>query len=127
VSGYIDPPYFLLVASLLASLAAGKAFEVSLKKLVTDWQRTRSTRGNLGNLAATPLPLPFLGIAGGICSFLTAGLTIFGFPLQLSLILSVVLTLGTAGLIWFQLGKMLTLLQQGGSRAIDIDALDAAE
>jgi hypothetical protein len=127
VSGYIDPPYFLLFASLLASIAAGKAFEVSLKNLVTDWQRTRSTEGDLGNLAATPLPLPFLGIAAGIGSFLTAGLSIFGFPLQLSFILSIVLTLGTAGLIWSQLGKMLTLLQKGGSRAIDIDMFDATE
>jgi hypothetical protein len=127
VSGYIDPPYFLLVASLLASLAAGKAFEASLKKLVFDWQRTRSTRNDLGDLNNTSLPFPYLGMVGGVGTFLTAGLTIFGFPLQLSLILSIVLTLGTAGLIWAQLGKMLTLLQQGGSRAIDIDVLDARE
>jgi hypothetical protein len=127
VSGYIDPPYFLLIASLLASLAAGKAFEVSLKKLVTDWQRTRSTRNDLGNLNNTPLPLPYLGMTAGVGTFLTAGLTIFGFPLQLSLILAVVLTIATAGLIWLQLGKMLTLLQQGGSQAIDIDVLDARE
>jgi hypothetical protein len=126
VSGYPEPPYFLLIASLLASLAAGKAFEVSLKQLVEQWQKNRqsSLPRNLNN---TNLALPFLGISGGICMFLSSGLTIFGFPALLSIILSTLLTIGTATLVWSQLGKLLSLLQQGGSRAIDLDALDAPE
>jgi hypothetical protein len=123
VSGYPEPPYFLLLAGLLASLAAGSAFDVSLKQLVADWNRTRSTR-IVSSLRGSPVFLPFLGIAGGVCVFLGSGLTIFGFPFQLSLILSLILTVGTAALVWSQLGKLLMLLQKGGSRALDLDAFE---
>lgn len=62
------PPYFLLVAGLLAGLASGKAFEVTLKELIDEWVRTRSTR-ILSNLQGMQLLLPFLGICGGVCVF----------------------------------------------------------
>lgn len=126
MSVFPDPPYFLLVAGLLAGLTAGKAFEVTLKQLVLEWSRTRSSR-ILNNLGGSQLLVPFLGICGGVCVFLASGLAVFGFPLSLSYLISVLLTLGTASLIWSQLGKLLVLLEQGGSRAIDLDALDSRD
>jgi hypothetical protein len=126
VSGFPDPPYFLLVAGLLAGLASGKAFEVTLKQLVHEWARTRSSR-ILSNLHGSQLLVPYLGMCAGVCVFLASGLTVFGFPTQLSCLLSVLLTLGTAALIWSQLGKLLILLEQGGSRAIDLDTLEESK
>jgi hypothetical protein len=35
-----------------------------------------------------------------------------------------VLTVGTALLVWTQLRRLLTMLQEGGSKAIDLDALE---
>jgi hypothetical protein len=121
VSNFHEPPYFLLIAGLLAGLASGKAFEVTLKQLVNQWSKTRSTR-ILNQLQGMQLLLPFVGISGGVCVFLASGLEIYGFPTWLSYIISSILTVGTAGLIWFQLNSLLLLLAQGGSRAIDIDA-----
>jgi hypothetical protein len=118
---FADPPYFLLIASLLAGIASGTAFEATLKQLVTEWSKSRST-STLMKLRGTQLQVPFLGMAGGICVFLASGLGIFGFPIKLSYALSLSLTLFIGWLVWSQLGKVLTQLEQGGSQALDLDS-----
>jgi hypothetical protein len=55
---------------------------------------------------------------------LASGLSIYGIPHQFSYAFSVPLTIGTAALVWTQLQKLLVLLQEGGSQAIDLDALE---
>jgi hypothetical protein len=118
---YSEPPYFLLLAGLLASIASGVAFETTLKQSVLEWSRNRSTR-TLANLQGVPLLLPFLGICVGICVFLSSGMQIFGFPAQISYGIAFPLTLLTGLLIWSQLGKILVQLEQGGSKALDLDS-----
>lgn len=120
---YYDPPYVLLIVGLLAGITSGRAFEMTLRQAVKEWSQTRSTR-ILQQLQGFSLVVPFLGICGGICIFLASGLNIFGLPLQFSYIASIVLTIGTGVLVWSQLRNLLLLLQQGGSRAIDLDALE---
>ena len=66
---FSEPPYFLLVAGLLAGLACGSAFDTTLKQLVREWAKNRSTR-TLMNLQGAQLFVPFLGISAGICVFL---------------------------------------------------------
>lgn len=122
----LEPPYFLLVAGLLAAIASGVAFQVTLKQLVHEWYRTHSTR-TLSNLKGTQLLIPFLGISGGVCIFLGSGLAIFGFANWLGYSLSIVLTVITSLLIWFQLGRLLAVLEKGGSEALDLDFLRAKE
>ncbi len=115
-----EPPYFLLLASLLASLASGVAFEAVLKQSVRDWQKNRSTR-TLENLRGMQLFLPFVGIAVGSAVFLAAGVEIFGLPTKFAYALSIPMTLLVSWLVWSQLGKILTQLQEGGSKALDLD------
>jgi membrane protein implicated in regulation of membrane protease activity len=69
------------------------------------------------------LQMPFLGIGAGICVFLAAGLEIFGFPWWLSYSISLPLTLFISLLVWSQLGKLLNQLEQGGSKALDLDSI----
>jgi uncharacterized protein (DUF2062 family) len=116
-----EPPYFLLVAGLFASITSGLAFDAILKQSVQSWAKNRSTR-ILASLKGVQLMLPFLGIAIGACVFLSSGMQIFGFPGQVAYLLSIPLTAGTAGLVWFQLGKILIQLEQGGSQALDLDS-----
>lgn len=116
-----DPPYFLLVAGMLAGLTSGLAFEATLKELVQEWARTRSSR-MLANLQGVQTQLPFFGICAGVCVFLGSGLEIFGFPTWLSYSISVPLTIFMGLLVWFQLGKLLVQLDKGGSRALDLDS-----
>ncbi len=116
-----DPPYFALVAGLLISVTSGAAFEAVLKSSVQDWAKNRSTR-SLATLKGLELFLPFLGMAFGVCLFLSSGVEIFGFPTKLAYAISIPLTLFISGLIWRQLSRILTQLEQGGSKALDLDS-----
>lgn len=118
-----DPPYFLLVAGLFISVASGAAFEAVLKQSVQAWFKSKSTTA-LASLQGMELFLPFLGMALGVCLFLSSGVEIFGFPTKLAYLISVPLTIFIGWLVWRQLGKILIQLEQGGSKAIDLDALD---
>lgn len=118
---YYSAPYFLLIAGLLIALTSGVAFDASLKLLVRD----RTKNPNISTFPATKalqIQLPFLGICGGVCFFLTAGLQIFGFPAWLGYSIAVPLTLLIGGLVWFQLGSVLRQLEKGGSKALDLDS-----
>jgi hypothetical protein len=117
---YYDPPYFLLVAGLLAGITSGLAFEATLKQSAQDWAKNRSTR-TLANLKGMSLRLPFLGICAGICVFLASGVAIFGFSAKAGYAIAFPMTLLIGGLVWVQLGSVLRQLEQGGSKAIDLD------
>jgi cobalamin biosynthesis protein CobD/CbiB len=121
VYSFPEPPYFLLIFGLFAGITSGAAFEATLKQRVQEWAKNRSTR-SIAQLKGVQLLLPFLGIATGVCLFLTAGLEIFGFPTWLSYYVSIPLTLGTSALVWSQLGKLLVQLERGGSKALDLDS-----
>lgn len=116
-----EPPYFWLVFGLLAGSTSGLAFEATLKQLVGEWAKTRSSR-TLAYLRGIQLQLPFLGICLGVCIFLASGVQIFGFPASLSYLISITLTVFIGWLVWSQLGKLLTQLERGGSKAIDLDS-----
>ncbi|HEY9728311.1 MAG TPA: hypothetical protein V6D50_17810 [Chroococcales cyanobacterium] len=118
-----DPPYFLLFAGLFVGMTCGVAFEAILKQKVQEWSKNRSTR-TLAQMKGFQLLIPFLGIAVGICVFLSAGLEVFGLPAVLSYFASISLTIFTAFLVWSQLGKLLLQLERGGSKAIDLDAFE---
>lgn len=118
-----EPPYFLLVFGLFAGLTSGAAFEATLRQKVQEWSRNRSSR-TLAQMKGFELLIPFLGIAAGICVFLSAGLEIFGFPSWLSYSVSLPLTLFIGFLVWSQLSKLLNQLERGGSKALDLDAIE---
>ena len=121
MSEFIDPPYFLMVAGLLAGITSGLAFDATLRQSVQEWSKNRSTR-TLANMRGMNLFLPFIGISGGICIFLSAGLQVFGFPGVIAYAISTPLTLFICGLVWYQLGQILNQLERGGSKALDLDS-----
>lgn len=123
---YFAPPYFLLLAGLLAAIACGKAFEETLKQQVNLWSKSRSSR-ILEELQGTQLLIPYIGICIGTLVFLGCGMMIFGIPGFFSFALALVLTVLTGLLLWVQLGKILKILQEGGSKALDLDALGRKE
>ncbi|HIK29630.1 MAG: hypothetical protein N3E45_16040 [Oscillatoriaceae bacterium SKW80] len=117
----IDPPYFLLLAGLLAGVTSGIAFEATLKQFIKNCSQNRSTL-NLAKTQNTQLLIPFLGISAGVCIFLSSGLQIFGFPPFLAYTISLPLTVLIGWLIWYQLGVLFAQLERGGSRALDLDS-----
>ena len=119
---YFAPPYFLMLAGLLAAVTCGKAFEETMKQQVNLWSKTRSSR-ILEELQGTQLLIPYIGICLGTLVFLGSGMMVFGIPGSFSFALAIILTVMTGLLLWVQLGKILVILQEGGSQALDIDAL----
>jgi hypothetical protein len=119
----LNPPYFLFGASLVAALAAGKAFEATLRELVQQWSKNRSSRTFL-NLRGFSIQLPYLAIAISVAIFLSCGLEIFGFPPELAYPTAIVLTIVSALFVWRQLGTLLVELERGGSAAMDLDMFD---
>lgn len=121
---YPEPPYFLLVFGFFVAMTCGLAFEATLKQRVKQsFQATEdieSEKINLGDLQT--LSLTFFSICVGVCVFLAAGLEIFGISRTISYAASVPLTILIGALIWSQLGKLLLELQEGGSRALDLDS-----
>lgn len=116
-----EPPYVLLIAGFLASIASGSAFYKTLLHRTREWSEQRSTR-SLAELRGSSLFTPFLGIFGGILVFLASGLEVFGFFPPFTYIISVVLTVATAGLVWYQLGRVLMQVEKGGFKSLDLDS-----
>ena len=118
-----NPPYFLFGISLVAALAAGKAFEATLRELVQQWSKNRSSRTFL-NLRGFSIQLPYLAITISTGVFLSCGLEIFGFPPELAYPTAIALTIVSALFVWRQLGTLLVELERGGSAAMDLDMFD---
>jgi hypothetical protein len=116
-----EPPYFLIFVGLFISIASGLAFEATLKEVLNKWQKTRTPK-NLQQALNFNLLFPFLGICAGVCLFLASGLEVFLFSRWISYSISFPVTLFVAALVWIQLGRLMEQLQEGGSKAIDLDA-----
>lgn len=118
-----DPPYFLFAISLLAGLACGRSFEMTLRALVNKWSTSKSSRVML-ELKSGSIKVPYLGMTISIAVFMSTGLEIFGLPTLFGYIVAIPLTVGIASLVWRQLGQMLIELERGGSAALDLDSFE---
>ncbi len=114
-----EPPYFLVLVGLLIGITSGLAFEGTLKSQVQEWAKTKqSIHLKLG----FNLLFPFWGICLGICVFLASGLEIFLLNPWIAYAIACPMTLFITALVWIQLGRLMIQLQEGGSKALDLDA-----
>jgi predicted permease len=118
---YPQPPYVLLIAGFLAAIAAGSAFSASLQQATHAWAKNPAA-GSLEDIRGFSLQLPYLGICIGICICLASGIQLFGYSAAIAYAMSGVMTALMALLVWRQLGVILAQLQEGGSKALDLDA-----
>ncbi|QSJ19836.1 hypothetical protein JYQ62_14685 [Nostoc sp. UHCC 0702] len=117
-----QPPYLLLVIGFFIALTSGLALSGTLKLIVQQWQKN-SEESVKSSSSQKQLFVPFLGITGGVCLFLSSGLEIFGFPSLLALGVGLPISLLTCLLIWLQLGSMLSFVERQGMRSLDLDSL----
>ncbi|MCW5314757.1 hypothetical protein GTQ43_13365 [Nostoc sp. KVJ3] len=117
----LQPPYFLLLVGFLTALTSGLALSGTLKVIVQNWPSERAEnikpRSSLKQLL-----VPFIGITGGTCLFLSSGLEIFGFPSTLALGVGLPISLFTCLLVWLQLGSMMTFIEREGMQSLDLDS-----
>ncbi|MHC5614122.1 MAG: hypothetical protein ACYTXA_24785 [Nostoc sp.] len=118
----VQPPYFLLLVGFLAALTSGLALSGTLKVIVQKWpsERTENTKPRS---SLKQLLVPFIGITGGTCLFLSSGLEIFGFPSSLALGVGLPISLFTCLLVWLQLGSMMTFIEREGMQSLDLDSM----
>ncbi|MBN3963561.1 hypothetical protein [Nostoc sp. NMS8] len=116
-----QPPYFLLLVGFLTALTSGLALSGTLKLIVQKWpsQRKENTKPRS---SLKQLLVPFIGITGGTCLFLSSGLEIFGFPSSLALGVGLPISLFTCLLVWLQLGSMMTFIEREGMQSLDLDS-----
>jgi hypothetical protein len=115
-----QPPYLLLVIGFLIALTSGLALSGTLKVIVQKWpsERTENTKPRS---SLKQLFVPFIGITGGTCIFMSSGLEIFGFPSFLALGVGLPISLLTCLLVWLQLGSMMTFIEREGMQSLDLD------
>lgn len=115
-----QPPYVLLGLGFFIALTCGSAFQATLKS------KAREIVANdekiMKQLSVITLQLPLFGIAMGMSVFLASGLQIFFIPAWFAYSLSVPLTIATVGLLWKQLGRVINILREGGSEALEEDS-----
>ncbi|MBN3886923.1 MAG: hypothetical protein V7K64_23460 [Nostoc sp.] len=117
----LQPPYFLLLVGFLTALTSGLALSGTLKVIVQNWPSDR-TENTKPRSSLKQLLVPFVGITGGTCLFLSSGLEIFGFPSSLALGVGLPISLFTCLLVWLQLGSMMTFIEREGMQSLDLDS-----
>ena len=117
----LQPPYFLLLVGFLTALTSGLALSGTLKVIVEKWPSVR-TENTKPRSSLKELLVPFIGITGGTCLFLSSGLAIFGFPTSLALGVGLPISLFTCLLVWLQLGSMMTFIEREGMQSLDLDS-----
>ncbi|MEH2196063.1 MAG: hypothetical protein V7K98_25935 [Nostoc sp.] len=116
----LQPPYFLLLVGFLTALTSGLALSGTLKVIVQSWPSERA-ENTKPRSSLKQLIVPFIGITGGTCLFLSSGLEIFGFPSTLALGVGLPISLFTCLLVWLQLGSMMTFIEREGMQSLDLD------
>lgn len=120
---YFTPPYVLVVIGFFAGITSGLAFQETLKMLVRDWAADSANKTLRTLQQSLSLRVTFLGILLGVCLFLGAGVQLFGVPQLISYAIAAPLAVGTGALVWWQLGKILVMLEEGGSKALELDSM----
>ncbi|MEH2232745.1 hypothetical protein [Nostoc sp.] len=116
-----QPPYFLLLVGFLIALTSGLALSGTLKVIVQNWPNERA-ENTQPRSSLKQLLIPFIGITGGTCLFMSSGLEIFGFPSSLALGVGLPISLFTCLLVWLQLGSMMTFIEREGMQSLDLDS-----
>ncbi|HLP92120.1 MAG TPA: hypothetical protein VK184_26455 [Nostocaceae cyanobacterium] len=118
----LQPPYFLLLIGFFIALTSGLALSGTLQVITREWRKEGKEQSKLPS-PWKQLAVPFLGITGGVCLFMSSGLEIFGFPSWLALGVGLPLSLLTCLLVWFQLGSMLDFASSRGMQSLDLDSM----
>jgi hypothetical protein len=116
-----QPPYVVAGVGLAIGVLCGLTFARLVQNRLEGWKQDRLPLLPLGNGATT---LPFIGVILGITLFIGGSLQVFGFSSGTALLVSFVLSVGTAGALWVQLEQLMTQVENGTFSAVDFDNFD---
>lgn len=118
---FIQPPYLVSGLGLAISVLCGLTFAKMVQNRLEGWKQDRLPLLPLGNGGTT---LPYIGIVVGVTLFIGGALQVFGFASGAALLVSFVLSIGTAGALWAQLERLMEQVENGTFSAVDFDNFD---
>ena len=116
-----QPPYLVAGLGLAIAMPCGLTFAKLVQQRLEGWKQDRLALLPLGTAVVT---IPYMGIVLGITLFIGGGLQVFGFSAGAALLVSFVLSVGTAGALWVQLERLMGQVQDGTFSAVDFDNFD---
>lgn len=118
---FIQPPYLVSGLGLAISVLCGLTFAKMVQNRLEGWKQDRLPLLPLGNGGTT---LPYIGIVVGVTLFIGGALQVFGFASGAAMLVSFVLSIGTAGALWAQLERLMQQVEDGTFSAVDFDNFD---
>ena len=116
-----QPPYLVAGLGLAIAMVCGLTFAKLVQQRLDGWKQDRLALLPLGTAVIT---IPYMGVVLGITLFIGGGLQVFGFSAGAALLVSFVLSVGTAGALWVQLERLMGQVQDGTFSAVDFDNFD---
>jgi hypothetical protein len=116
-----QPPYLVAGLGLAIAVLCGLTFAKLVQQRLDGWKQDRLALLPLGTAVVT---IPYMGVVLGITLFIGGGLQVFGFSAGAALLVSFVLSVGTAGALWVQLERLMGQVQDGTFSAVDFDNFD---
>ena len=116
-----QPPYLVAGLGLAIAMLCGLTFAKLVQQRLEGWKQDRLALLPLGTAVVT---IPYMGIVLGITLLIGGGLQVFGFSAGAALLVSFVLSVGTAGALWVQLERLMGQVQDGTFSAVDFDNFD---
>ena len=116
-----QPPYLVAGLGLAIAMLCGLTFAKLVEQRLEGWKQDRLALLPLGTAVVT---IPYMGVVLGITLFIGGGLQVFGFSAGAALLVSFVLSVGTAGALWVQLERLMGQVQDGTFSAVDFDNFD---
>ena len=116
-----QPPYLVAGLGLAIAMLCGLTFAKLVQQRLDGWKQDRLALLPLGTAVVT---IPYMGVVLGITLFIGGSLQVFGFSAGAALLVSFVLSVGTAGALWVQLERLMGQVQDGTFRAVDFDNFD---
>lgn len=116
-----EPPYVLAGAGLAIGVLCGLTFARLVQNRLEGWKQDRLALLPLGTRETG---LAYAGVIVGVTLFIGGSLSVFGFSLGAALLVSLLLSLATAGALWVQLERLMEQVQSGNFRAVDFDNFD---
>ena len=116
-----QPPYLVAGVGLAIAMLCGLTFAKLVQQRLDGWKQDRLSLLPLGTAVVT---IPYMGVVLGITLFIGGSLQVFGFSAGAALLVSFVLSVGTAGALWVQLERLMGQVQDGTFSAVDFDNFD---
>jgi hypothetical protein len=116
-----QPPYLVAGLGLAIAMLCGLTFAKLVQQRLEGWKQDRL---QLLPLGAAVITIPYMGVVLGVTLFIGGSLQVFGFSAGAALLVSFVLSVGTAGALWVQLERLMGQVQDGTFSAVDFDNFD---